>query len=98
LTRVWLSPTCSNVTTPSFLTSPSIVFSDLLVGPLLGDLRRPLTALAADLGDPLNVRVVELLDGLDPVHELRKLLELRPLVVRLLHWNLNLDRVLNLGH
>ena len=35
---------------------------DPLVRPLLGDLRRPLTALAADLCDPLDMRVVELLD------------------------------------
>jgi hypothetical protein len=37
--------------------------------------------------------VVELLDGLDPLHELRELLELRPLVVGLLDGSLNLDRI-----
>ena len=71
---------------------------DLLVRLLLGDLRRPLTALAADLRDPLDVCVVELLDGLDSLHELRELLELRPLVVSLLYGNLNLDRIFDFRH
>src|SRR5215218_7224421 len=54
---------------------------DPLVRLLLGDLRRPRTTLATNLRDPVDVRVVELLHGLDALHELRKVLELRPLVV-----------------
>src|SRR6202022_3686194 len=38
---------------------------DLLVGHLLHDLGHPLAALAPDLGDPLEMRVVDLLHGLD---------------------------------
>jgi hypothetical protein len=64
---------------------------DLLVRPLLRNLGRPLTDLAPNLGDPLHVPVVELLDGLDPFHELREVLELRPLVVRLLNRNPDVD-------
>src|SRR5215216_7017350 len=71
---------------------------DLLVRLLLSDLRRPLTSLASNLRDPVDMRVVELLHGLDALHELRKVLELRPLVVGLLDGNLNLDRVLNFWH
>src|SRR5918993_2085080 len=67
---------------------------DLLVRPLLGDLGRPLSGLAPNLGDPPHMAIIELLDGLDPVHELRKLLELRPLVVGLLDRNLDLDRII----
>jgi hypothetical protein len=43
------------------------------------------------LGDPAHVTVVDLLDGDDAVHELRELLELRPLVVRNRHWNVHFD-------
>jgi hypothetical protein len=64
---------------------------DHLVRPLLRNLGRPLTGLAPNVGDPLHVPVVELLDGLDPFHELRELLELRPLVVRLLNRNPDVD-------
>jgi hypothetical protein len=71
---------------------------DLLVRLLVGDLGRPLALLAPDLGDPLHVPVVELLNGLDSVHELRELLELRPLVVRLLDRDADLDRIVDLGH
>src|SRR5215204_3070741 len=71
---------------------------DPLVWALLGDLGRPLTRLTANFGDPPDMAVIELLHGLDPVHELRKLLELRPLVVGLLHRNLDLDRIINLRH
>src|SRR5215204_1458641 len=71
---------------------------DLLVRLLLSDLRRPLTSLASNLRDPVDVRVVELLHGLDALHELRKVLKLRPLVIGLLKGNLNLDRILNFWH
>ena len=52
-----------------------------LVRALLGDLGVPLMPLAADLGDPVEMRVVGLRDRLDGLHEARELLELRPLVV-----------------
>jgi hypothetical protein len=42
-------------------------------------------------------RVAELLDLLDPGHELRELLELRPLVVDALERGLDLDRLLDLA-
>jgi hypothetical protein len=71
---------------------------DALVGMLLGDPGVPLLALAADLGDPVEVYVVELSHLLDAFHERRKLLELRPLVVRRLDGDLHVDRFLNAGH
>jgi hypothetical protein len=46
----------------------------------------------------VDVCVVELLDGLNALHELRELLELRPLVVGLPYGNLNLNRVFDLRH
>jgi hypothetical protein len=72
--------------------------SDLLVWSLLRDLGRPLTGLAPNLGHPLHMTVVELLDRLDPFHELRKLFELSPLVVGLLNRNLDVDRIINFRH
>jgi hypothetical protein len=39
------------------------------------------------------VLVVDLLDRLDAFHELRELLELRPLVVRGLDWHVDFDRL-----
>ena len=71
---------------------------DVAVGLLVGDLRLPLLASAAKLGDPAEVSGVELRDRLDVLHELRELLELRPLVVRGLDRNLDLDRLLDLAH
>src|SRR5829696_1790260 len=71
---------------------------DVAVGLLVGDLRRPLLASAADLGDPAEVGVVELLDRLDVLHELRELLELRPLVVRGRDRNLDFDGLFDLAH
>src|SRR5439155_12121010 len=50
------------------------------VGLLLDDLLVPLGMLAADGDRPVQHRVVELLDLVDPVHEARELFELRPLV------------------
>src|SRR3712207_8867731 len=55
---------------------------DLPIRLLERDLSVPLVLLPADLRHPVNVGVVELLDGLHVVHELREILELRPLVVR----------------
>jgi hypothetical protein len=49
---------------------------------LLEDLRVPLVRLTADLGDPVQARVVELLHVLDAFHEQPEVLELRALVVR----------------
>src|SRR5207245_10240127 len=58
---------------------------DALIGQLLGDLRVPLARRAGHRGRPAEVGVVDLLDRVDPAHEARELLELRPLVVRLAH-------------
>src|SRR5207237_2525860 len=71
---------------------------DPLVGGLLGDLRVPLLALAADLGDPVQVGVIELGDRLDGIHELREVLELGPLVVGDLDGDIDLDRTLDSAH
>src|SRR3546814_3444827 len=54
----------------------------LLVRYLRGDLRVPLLGPARDLRLEVEALVVELLDVRDAAHESRKLLELRPLVVR----------------
>jgi hypothetical protein len=70
---------------------------DALVGQLLGDLGVPLVAGAAELGDPMEVLVVDLADLLDALHELRELLELGPLVVRRLDRNLDFDALLDRG-
>jgi uncharacterized protein (TIGR00730 family) len=64
---------------------------DHLVGALLGDLGVPFVPLAVDLGHPVQMCVVQLLDGLDALHEARELLELRPLVVRSRDWALDND-------
>jgi hypothetical protein len=53
---------------------------DPLIGLLLGDLGVPLAPAAADQGDPVEPVLRHLLDRLDPVHEGREVLELRPLV------------------
>src|SRR5215218_933613 len=71
---------------------------DALVRQLLGDLGVPLVAAAAELGDPVEVRVVDLPDLLDTLHELRELLELGPLVIGRLHGDLDLDGLLDRGH
>src|SRR5919107_1120487 len=54
---------------------------DPLVRDLVGDLGVPLVRAAAEVGDPVQVPVVELLDPLHALHEARELLELSPLVV-----------------
>jgi len=61
---------------------------DPLIGQLLGDLGVSLVAGAAELGDPVQVAVVDLADLFDTLHELRKLLELGPLIVSRLDWDL----------
>ena len=71
---------------------------DALVGVLLGDLGVPLAATAADLGHPVQLGVVDLPDLLDALHELRELLELRPLVVRGAYRDIDVDRLLDPGH
>ena len=71
---------------------------DVAVGLLVRDLRLPLLPPAADVGDPAQVGVVELRDRLDALHELRELLELRPLVVRGRDRNLDFDGLLDFAH
>src|SRR5262249_19592083 len=71
---------------------------DPLVRLLLGDRRVPLLVPAADLGHPMDGRVVELADGLHPFHEPRERLELRPLVVRGPDRNGDIDGFEELGH
>jgi hypothetical protein len=72
--------------------------SDALVRLLLPDLGVPLVALATDFGDPVDVRVVGLLDRFDALHELRELLELGPLVVRGGDWDVDLNRFFDACH
>src|SRR5918912_3532679 len=58
---------------------------DPVVLPPVGDLALPLAPAEPDLLLPLEMLIVLLLDAQHSVHELRELLELRPLLVGLLH-------------
>src|SRR3954447_22569396 len=71
---------------------------DARVGALLRDLGVPLLELAADLGHPVHVDVVELAHLADALHEARELLELRPLVVRGGDGDGEVDRFGDSGH
>src|SRR5512144_1210129 len=71
---------------------------DLLVRRLVDDLRIPLTGDAQDAGLPVQPLGVELPDLLDTLHELRKLLELGPLVVGDGDRDVDLDRLFDGGH
>jgi hypothetical protein len=71
---------------------------DALIGRLLGNPCVPFLGLAADLGDPVEPLVVELVHPLDGGHELRELLELGPLVVGRPNGNLDVDRFGDVGH
>src|SRR4051812_48019660 len=68
------------------------------IGFLLGDLRVPLLFLAPDVRAPVQVRIVELPHFLDAFHEVREILELRPLVVDGTHGAIDFDGLLNLFH
>src|SRR5918999_3915163 len=68
---------------------------DAAVGHLLEDLRVPLSAVAADRGRPVQLRVVELPDIVHALHEERELLELRPLVVRSRDRDVDVDLLLD---
>jgi hypothetical protein len=80
------------VTTPAWLV-PSMLFRVLL-----GDLGVELALDAADLDLPVVVRVVDLLDRLDEAEELGERLELRPLVVRLVDGDIDVDGLDDLCH
>jgi hypothetical protein len=69
---------------------------DLLVRHLFQDLRLPLTTYTGDFGNPVQTLITELLDALDTLHELRKILKLRPLVVCGIYWNIYQHRFLDL--
>src|SRR5690606_18472428 len=71
---------------------------DALVGDLLGDARSPLERLAAHLGAPAQVALVELRDRLDALHERREHLELGPLIVGGARRNVDVDRLHDRGH
>jgi hypothetical protein len=62
----------------------------------LGDLGLPRFLDAADVRAPSQVRVVELADLDHPLHESWKFLELRPLIVRRAHRDVDFDRLLDL--
>ena len=68
---------------------------DPLVGPLLEDLRLPPAPDAPHLLGEDDVHVVALVDGLDPVHELRVVLELGELVVHDLERRGHVHRLLH---
>ncbi len=71
-----------NVTTPAWSTSPAGTGpGDAVVRLLLGDDGVELALLAGDAHLPVQVGVIYLADLVDEAEELRKLLELRPLVV-----------------
>ena len=71
---------------------------DALVGMLLGDHRVPLLDVPGDLGLPVEMRVVDLRDLLHALHELREVLELRPLVVRGLDGDVQVDALFDGTH
>src|SRR5581483_5090732 len=71
---------------------------DAVVGRLLRDDGVPLLHLAADIGAPMQVGVVELADLLDAFHEARERLELSPLVVGGAHGHVDVDVLLDLRH
>ena len=71
---------------------------DPAVGLLVGDHRVELTRDTTDAGLPVRVGVVQLDDLVDPVHEVRELLELRPLVVGRPHRDVDLDSLLDRRH
>src|SRR6185503_17849016 len=72
--------------------------TDFLVRHLLGDLGIPLLVLAENLGVPAHVRVVELLDLFDAVHETWEFLKLRPLVVNGADGAVDFDRLFDALH
>ena len=71
---------------------------DALVGALLDDLGLPFLFLAADDRAPVQALVVELMNFLHALHEARKLLELRPLVVDRPKRCIDLDGLLDSRH
>src|SRR5215213_6717099 len=71
---------------------------DMLIGDLIGDRGVPLLLFAGDRCLPVESRVVKLTHLLDAIHELLKLLELRPLVVSRTHWDVDVDRPLEACH
>ena len=71
---------------------------DDAIGLLPCDLRSPLMLLATDFGGPAEVRVVDLTDRLDVLHELRELFELRPLVVGRGHRDLDVNVFSHFSH
>src|SRR5437763_401112 len=71
---------------------------DALVGALLDDLGVPFLFLAADDRAPVQALVVELMNFLHALHEARKLLELRPLVVDRPKRCIDLDGLLDSRH
>src|SRR5437870_2286945 len=71
---------------------------DPFVRQLLDDLGGPFLFLRADLRTPAEVRVVELIDLFHALHELRKGLELSPLVVCGGDGHLNVDGFLDRSH
>jgi hypothetical protein len=71
---------------------------DAVVTDLLGDLGFPRLLLAAHVGAPQEPLVAELLHLQDAFHELREILELRPLVVGGADRDGDVDGLLDLGH
>src|SRR4029079_5266232 len=71
---------------------------DDLVGDLLVELGVTFFDLAAALRAPVQTLVIELLDGLDALHEARELLELSPLVVGDADRNVHVNGFLHCRH
>src|SRR5262249_48161670 len=63
------------------------------IGDLLGAPRPPRLLLARDLRPPDEMTIIELADFAHALHEVRELLELRPLVVRGRHGHVHVDRL-----
>ncbi len=83
-----------NMTTQSLMAQPDSS-GDALVRRLLGDFRNLLFFLLPDLGFPMQMTLIRLMEFLHPFHEPVKFLKLRPLVVRGPHRHIDFTEFLN---
>jgi hypothetical protein len=98
MTAVLLSSRRWKVTTPACSAPCSLVQAMRWSGVCSVMTASNSLVLAGHLRRPVRMRVVELADLLDALHELGELLELRPLVVRGADGDLDVDGLLDVGH
>ncbi|MDR6098112.1 hypothetical protein QE454_001731 [Microbacterium sp. SORGH_AS454] len=96
--RLVVGKTVEGHDTGVVLVAPHAVPRDALVGVLLGDLGVEFALGTGDLDLPVREGVALLRDGLHEAHEVRELLELRPLVVRDADGNVDVDGFDDLCH